>query len=384
MKTWKQPTLLSRNSNEINGSIMILETNKEEGEEYLFYFYKTNDYSIIFNNIKGLFLASSGISTSIFYDDYKILSFSIDNQLYKSTSKIYLQNYLINVIVPYITSDNILFFICDEFIKFCSLFFENFEDSKKFTNVLNKYSEILFYLTLNYTIHPDNEDIIGTPISLIPLINITFSYNEVNPIFLIKPGISDSIRTPLIEHMNTLNNDRSILQETLTLMDPPFYLKGYILMYRGFILFNSLSNNELANGARLALLHEIYMRTQSSPEILSCELLFDDDKSNLFKSKERKKTITTLLAQREFCIIINLEILGKNNCTFDPFYHKRAEDLLVNLLKKNFSQIIINELYKNSIRMQNADLIMGYSNDNFDEEFNNGNEDNKYLKILIQ
>ena len=156
MKTWKQPTLLSRNSNEINGSIMILETNKEEGEEYLFYFYKTNDYSIIFNNIKGLFLASSGISTSIFYDDYKILSFSIDNQLYKSTSKIYLQNYLINVIVPYITSDNILFFICDEFIKFCSLFFENFEDSKKFTNVLNKYSEILFYLTLNYTIHPDN------------------------------------------------------------------------------------------------------------------------------------------------------------------------------------------------------------------------------------
>ena len=184
--------------------------------------------------------------------------------------------------------------------------------------------------------------------------------------------------------MNTLNNDRSILQETLTLMDPPFYLKGYILMYRGFILFNSLSNNELANGARLALLHEIYMRTQSSPEILSCELLFDDDKSNLFKSKERKKTITTLLAQREFCIIINLEILDKNNCTFDPFYHKRAEDLLVNLLKKNFSQIIINELYKNSIRMQNADLIMGYSNDNFDEEFNNGNEDNKYLKILIQ
>ena len=380
MKTWKQPTLLSRNSNEINGSIMILETNKEEGEEYLFYFYKTNDYSIIFNNIKGLFLASSGISTSIFYDDYKILSFSIDNQLYKSTSKIYLQNYLINVIVPYITSDNILFFICDEFIKFCSLFFENFEDSKKFTNVLNKYSEILFYLTLNYTIHPDNEDIIGTPISLIPLINITFSYNEVNPIFLIKPGISDSIRTPLIEHMNSLNNDRSILQETLTLMDPPFYLKGYILMYRGFILFNSLSNNELANGARLALLHEIYMRTQSSPEILSCEFLFDDDKSNLFKSKEKKKTLTTLLAQREFCIIINLEILGKNNCTFDPFYHKRAEDLLVNLLKKNFSQIIINELYKNSIRMQNADLIMGYSNDNFDEEFNNGNEDNKYLK----
>ena len=30
--------------------------------------------------------------------------------------------------------------------------------------------------------------------------------------------------------------------------------------------------------------------------------------------------------------------------------------------------------------MQNADLIMGYSNDNFDEEFNNGNEDKKYLK----
>jgi hypothetical protein len=164
-------------------------------------------------------------------------------------------------------------------------------------------------------------------------------------------------------------------------MDPPFYLKGYILMYRGFILFNTLSNNELANGARLALLHEIYMRTQSSPEILSCEFLFDEDKSTSFNSKERKKTLTTLLGQREFCIIISLEILGKNNCTFDPFYHKRAEDLLVNLLKKNFNQIVVNELYRNSIRMQNADLIMGYSNDNFDEESNNGgNEDNKILK----
>ena len=41
MKSWKQPTLLSRNGNELNACIMILENNKQEDEEFLYYFYKT-------------------------------------------------------------------------------------------------------------------------------------------------------------------------------------------------------------------------------------------------------------------------------------------------------------------------------------------------------
>ena len=383
MKTWKQPTLLSRNSSSLNAAIIILETNKQEGEEYLFYFYKTNDQSNFFQNFKGVILASSGISSTVFYDDFRILSFSTNNSKYKATAKTYLKNYLISAIVPYNTPDNILIFICDEFTKFCNLFFENFEDSKKFTNILNKYCEILLYFTLNYTLTQDKEDIIGTPISLLPIMNITFSYNENIPFFMVKAGINDSLRTSIIENMNSLNSDRSVLQETLTLMDPPFYLKGYVLMFRGFILYNSLNNKEMSNGARLSMLHEMYMRSQSSPEVLSCEFLFDDDgKKN--DEKGRKKTLNTLLAQREFVIIISLEILGKNNCTFDPFYHKRAEDLLVNLLKKNFNSIVSNELYKNSIRMASADYVTGnlensnrFANIDFEE-----NEANINIKEL--
>ena len=386
MKTWKQPTLLSRNSSSLNAAILILETNKQEGEEYLFYFYKTNEQSETFQNFKGVILASSGISSTVFYDDFRILSFSTNNNKYKSTAKTYLKNYLISVITPYNTPDNIVIFICDEFIKFCNLFFENFDDSKKFTNILNKYCEILFYFTLNYTLIPEKEDIIGTPISLLPIINLTFSYNENIPFFMVKTGISDSLRTSIIENMNSLNSDRSVLQETLTLMDPPFYLKGYVLMYRGFIIYNSLNNKEMSNGARLSMLHEMYMRSQSSPEVLSCEFLFDDDGKKI-DEKGRKKTLNTLLAQREFVIIISLEILGKNNCTFDPFYHKRAEDLLVNLLKKNFNSIVSNELYKNSIRMVSADYVTGnmennnrFANIDFDE--NEGNINIKELETV--
>ena len=61
-------------------------------------------------------------------------------------------------------------------------------------------------------------------------------------------------------------------------------------------------------------------------------------------------------------MIISLEILNKNNCTFDPFYHLRAQDLLVNLLKKNFNNIISEELYKHSIKLENADFMLGIQN----------------------
>lgn len=352
MKTWKQPSLLSRNGSELNAAIMILETNKQEGEEYLFYFYKTNENAASLQNIKNTLLASANISSSLFHSDPLVISFDYNNCSYKATAKTYLKNYLITVVVPSITPDNILMFICDEFIQFCNLFFENFEDNKKFTNILNKYCEILFYMTSNYSLSPQKEDIIGTPISLLPIMNMTFTYNGLIPTFMVKPAISDSLRTDIIEHLNSLNSDRSVLQETLTLMDPPFYLKGYILMYRGFVIFNTLNNKEMSNGARLAMLHEMYMRSQSSPEVLSCEFLFDTPNNNI---ANRKKTLTTLLAQREFVMLISLEILGKNNCTFDPFYHKRAEDLLVNLLKKSFSSIISNELFQYSIKMSNIE-----------------------------
>ena len=69
--------------------------------------------------------------------------------------------------------------------------------------------------------------------------------------------------------------------------------------------------------------------------------------------------LTTILGQKEFVMIISLEILNKNNCTFDPFYHLRAQDLLVNLLKKNFSKIISEELYKYSIKLENSDFMTG-------------------------
>ena len=72
--------------------------------------------------------------------------------------------------------------------------------------------------------------------------------------------------------------------------------------------------------------------------------------------------LTTILGQREFVLIISLEILNKNNCTFDPFYHLRAQDLLINLLKKNFNNIISEELYKHSIKLENADFMLGIQN----------------------
>jgi hypothetical protein len=145
-------------------------------------------------------------------------------------------------------------------------------------------------------------------------------------------------------------------------MEPPYYLIGYALLFRGFVLYNTLSNQELLNPIRLSIIHQIYLRTQSSPEVLVCEFIFDEAKN---------KMLTTILGQREFVMIISLEILNKNNCTFDPFYHLRAQDLLVNLLKKNFSSIISEELYKYSIKLENSDFMIGI---NLNSEQNNYEE----------
>lgn len=369
MSSWKQPFLLSKNKSELNACIMIIETNKSEGEEYLFYSYKTNDSSGALINLKGIILASTGISNSIFYDDFRILKFSegkdtgsgiiTSHQNYKAAAKTYLKNYLVAVILPDICPDNIILYVCKEFIEFLNLFFEKFEETSKFTDILNKYCEVLLFNSVNYTVKKEKEDSNSTPLSILPLMNITFTYNESAPCFLIKPPINDNLRTELIEILNTLNSDRSVLQETLTLMDPPFFIRGFALFYNGFVIYNTLSNKELSSLSRLAMLHEIYVRSKSSSEILSCEFLFENDDFDnpgrvlKLDNEDRNKILVTLLAQREFVLLISLDILGKNNCSFDPFYNKRGEDLVISLLKKGYNLILSNELHNNSIRMIN-------------------------------
>ena len=351
MKSFKQSSLLLRNAKELDLCYMIIDTQKESNDIY--YFYKGNEKSEQFKILKGAIMALTGISNGIFYAEPHVISFSFNKKLYKCTSGYNFNQYIFAVIVPYYSPDNIVIFIYKEFIKFCKMFFGKFTESANFLNILDKYCEFLFYMCSNYLININNLDIVGTPISILPIMNTTFSYNEVNPCYLIKTAISDSLRSSIIEQMNNLNNDKSIFQETLTLMEPPYYLIGYALLFRGFILFNTLSNQELLNPIRLSIVHQIYIRTQSSPEALVCEFIFDESNN---------KMLTTILGQREFVMIISLEILNKNNCTFDPFYHLRAQDLLVNLLKKNFSNIISEELYKYSIKLENSDFMLGIQN----------------------
>ena len=361
MKSYKQSALLLRNGKELDFCFLIIDTQKESNDIY--YFYRGNEKSEQFKILKGAIMAITGISNGIFYAEPHIISFSFDKKLYKCTSGYNYDQYIFAVIVPYCSPDNIVIFIYKEFIKFCNMFFGKFTESANFFNILDKFCEFLFYMCINYLLDKNNLDIIGTPISILPIMNTTFTYNEINPSFLIKTSISDSLRGSIIEQLNTLNNDKSIFQETLTLMEPPYYLIGYALLFRGFVLYNTLSNQELLNPVRLSIIHQMYLRTSSSPEVLACEFIFDESKN---------KMLTTILGQREFVMIISLEILNKNNCTFDPFYHLRAQDLLVNLLKKNFVSIISEELYKYSIKLENSDHMTGMNyNSNVNEKEEN-------------
>ena len=359
MNSYKQSSLLLRNGKELDFCFLIIDTQKESNDIY--YFYRGNEKSEQFKILKGAIMAITGISNGIFYSEPHIISFSFDKKLYKCTSGYNYDQYIFAVIVPYCTPDNIVIFIYKEFIKFCNMFFGKFTESANFFNILDKFCEFLFYMCINYLLDKNNLDIIGTPISILPIMNTTFTYNEINPSFLVKTAISDSLRGSIIEQLNTLNNDKSIFQETLTLMEPPYYLIGYALLFRGFVLYNTLSNQELLNPVRI--IHQMYLRTSSSPEVLACEFIFDESKN---------KMLTTILGQREFVMIISLEILNKNNCTFDPFYHLRSQDLLVNLLKKNFVSIISEELYKYSIKLENSDYMTGMNyNSNINEKEEN-------------
>ncbi len=374
MKSYKQSSLLLRNAKELNLCFLIIDTQEENDD--IFYFYKGNEKSEQFKSLKGTIMAVVGICNRIFYADPHIITFTYDKKMYKCTAGFNFNQYLFAVIVPFYSPDNIVLFIYQEFINFCNMFFGKFIESKNFINILDKFCEFLFYMCLNYIIPINNLDIVGTPISIIPLINVTFSFNEINPSYLIKTALSDSLRASIIEQMNSLNSDRTILQETLTLMDQPYYLIGYALLFRGFVLYNTLSNQELLNPIRLSIIHQMYLRTDSSSEVLVCEFIFDES---------HNKMLTTILGQREFVMIISLEILNKNNCTFDPFYHLRAQDLLVNLLKKHFSNIVSEELYRNSIKLENADFMTGINSKNMREKNDEvgGNQKKKEKKPKI-
>src|SRR4051812_34225403 len=101
MSGWKQPSLLTRNKNEISACILILETNKSENEDYLFFSYKTNDFASTFLNLKGIIYASVSLSNSIWGEDYKVL-LCTDMKLnrYKIFSISYLKSYIISIIFP--------------------------------------------------------------------------------------------------------------------------------------------------------------------------------------------------------------------------------------------------------------------------------------------
>jgi hypothetical protein len=61
------------------GYVLILHTDKEEGEEYLMYSYPHSSMRIKhFEKLKGIFLACSGVSSTIIGEPTKIYSFKID------------------------------------------------------------------------------------------------------------------------------------------------------------------------------------------------------------------------------------------------------------------------------------------------------------------
>jgi hypothetical protein len=170
----------------------------------------------------------------------------------------------------------------------------------------------LFYYALTFSLDKKKEDFFGSPLNNIPIANVLFSYNEINPCYIVKPPLNDNLRTEIIEFINNIYADRSVLQENITLMDPPFYLNGILLTFRGFVIYNSLSNQEFLSLCRTANLYDILDRSQNCPEILVCEYLFKNEKldnpvrlinlDSMGGSDTRKRFLATILAHREFAI----------------------------------------------------------------------------------
>mgnify|MGYP006913947727 CR=1 FL=1 len=73
MKNFKSSSLLTTNIQEIKACILILETNKKEGEDFVYHAYKTNSYATDLVYLKGVILASLGISNGVLGEDYEIM-----------------------------------------------------------------------------------------------------------------------------------------------------------------------------------------------------------------------------------------------------------------------------------------------------------------------
>lgn len=432
MKNIKYNSVLGTNSNEIKASILILETNKKEGEEFLFYSYKSNNSASELEKLKGVILAGIGIANGVIGEDYEIMIvedieekkkiyksnflktcenyFFFKNNFnnvisftskYKVCSRCYLKKFLISVILPASVPDNCIKYVCNELIESISTFFLNFESEEiksLYTQVIYKFCDYLVFSVLTYLIQIYKEDINYSNIIYSNICNSTFSYNDNYPIFLIKPPLSDILKSDIIDICNSINSDRSIIQENLTLMDPPFFIKGIVLSFNNYIIYNSLSNYEFENIYRVGTLFEVYRRNCSSGKVLICENIhinnniyynnnyeFSDDELSILIDTSKSQTelnknsnefinlnnklnneivnklnipnnilktsiIVTILAQRSFVLYIYLDVLNsKINSSFDPFYHKRAENLLINLLKKSYEKKLNNELKATSI-----------------------------------
>lgn len=430
MKNFKSSSLLTTNLQEIKACILILETNKKEGEDFVYHAYKTNSYATDLVYLKGVILASLGISNGVLGEDYEIMIIedfkekasiiesaaskkqscimTTHNQIeysakYKVCSRSFLKNYLVSAVLPASIPDNCIKFVCNELIESLSAFFESFEGDevkRLYSDVINKFCEYLIFATLIHTIPSEKEDFNCSSIMFPYICNTIFFYNSIFPIYMIKPPLSDRVKSEMIEIVNTINSDRSVLQETLTLMDPPLFLRGVVLTFRGFVIYTSLSNSEFENLARVGTLYGLHDRNHSSGETLICENVYINNSTFLIENetfqdeeaaeanytenfssninnntnsnlnalspnlennmsekkagnnKLKKTIVATLLAQREFVLYCYLDILNtKVNSSFDVFYHKRAEDLLIGLLKKSYQNTIKKDLSLTSISM---------------------------------
>ena len=338
-------------------AFMILETKKAEGEDYTFFFHKSSNSPDCFNDIKGILFASTGICNNIFGEDVRMLSFSNTktDYWYKGSTYSFSSNLIAAIVTNASTPDNVVFYLLHEFVTFVDFFFENVTEVKNNAVIMNKICDNLAYQASQFALNEPQISL--TTLNNSPLSSLVFSFNEKETAFTVKPPISTVLKSEIIELINTLNSDRSLIQEAMTSVDMPIFPRGCCLLFRGFTVFSSLSNFELSNLAKIANLNGLYERQNDSQEIIICEEIYVDEKKNnplyYVGIKEKKRVIATIVAIREFTLIIYLDYLGRENSHFDPFYTKRAEDLMLSVLKKNFNYLLNGEIYVNSVKLMN-------------------------------
>lgn len=383
----QKESILQGNLSNLNCCILILETNKKEGEEFLVFSYKTPNSSNLVG-LKGVILASNGISTGILGDEYSIMTIEEDNlkvfkaevtynsklnysSKYKVSSRSFLNNYLLSVILPFACPDNIVKYACNEIVENINVLFEDYnkeENRKSFNEILIKTCEFTIFNTILHSIPKEIDDIDYSPILYPSLCNTTFTYNGNYPIYMVKHLLSDEIRSEIIEIVNTIQMDRMNIQETLTLLEPPFYLRGVVLTYKSYVVYSSLTNSEYESLFRCGEIYDLHDRNENSGQVFICENIYIDNQmydpeynmdmaEDDEKEKKRKEEIklnsiiSTIVSMREFNLYCYLDVLNSNiNSSFDPFYLKRAEDVLVNLLKKDLNLELSKDIQQFSIK----------------------------------